>query len=242
MNVKKLAAILLSAAFMVTILAGCNRKTTYSDSAAAALIAAQGSNVKITITTSPELDNALRLASQHGESADEVRSTLLKLLQLSSVDFSISGINSAKSGEHAVQVYRVSGNNTVPLAAASAAREIMAILSHLSGKYTGEVSMLRINGNYYIAVVIDIVAVGNTDSNSGSSSSEDQTVETTITAKPDPDYEDDVEVSIDDDSDKEESSTEPGESDNDDEEEESDNEGSGINIDTGWDADVEVGF
>lgn len=166
MYVKKLCKLLLPLVLALGLLAGCGR-AVYSSRAVSAVNKAQ---TVVSFTTSTELDNALRKAVQAGSDLTAVRDALLKELEYSDAAyFSVSGVRSARAGQHAVQVYRVSGS--VSAAAEGIAEEIAGVLHALrsGGEYTGHISMVKDNGSCYIAVDLTIVKQA-----AGSSSGSDE--------------------------------------------------------------------
>ena len=154
MNIKRFWKMALALTLALTLLAGCG-KGVYSSRAASAVNSAQ--NV-VDFSTGTALDNALRKAVQAGGDLTAVRNALLEELGYQDAAyFSASGIRSARTGQHAVQVYRVSGS--VSTAAESIAEEIAGVLHALrsGGEYTGCISMVKDNGSCYIAVDLTIV-------------------------------------------------------------------------------------
>lgn len=169
MYVKKLCKLLLPLVLALGLLAGCGR-AVYSSRAVSAVNKAQ---TVVSFTTSTELDNALRKAVQAGSDLTAVRDALLKELEYSDAAyFSVSGVRSARAGQHAVQVYRVSGGASA--AAECAAKEIASVLKALrtGGEYTGCISMVKYDGSYYIAV--DLTIVKQAPSSSSSSDGGDE--------------------------------------------------------------------
>lgn len=164
MQVKKFLALLMSAALALAVLAGCGR-AVYSSQAVSAANKAQTS---VDFTTSTELDNALRKAVQAGDDMTVIRNALLEELGYQNAAyFSAGGINGARTGQHAVQVYRVAGSASA--SAESIAKEIANVLNALrsGGEYTGCISMVSYNGSYYIAIDLTIVKAPTGSSSGG---------------------------------------------------------------------------
>lgn len=158
MLAKKVTALLVSAALVLTLLAGCG--TLHSRKIASALNAIQKI---LQVETSDELDNALRQAVQAGGDLTTIRNALLDALdQKDAVYFSRNGIRSARTGQHAIQVYKVTGGSASN-AAKQVAQNIADILVYLytNGEYQGTVSMVEKDGDYYIAIDLTIVKAGN---------------------------------------------------------------------------------
>lgn len=154
MNIKRFWKMVLVLTLALALLAGCG-KGVYSSRAASAVNSAQN---MVDFSTGTALDNALRKAVQAGGDLTAVRNALLEELGYQDAAyFSASGIRSARTGQHAVQVYRVSGS--VSTAAESIAEEIASVLHALrsGGEYTGCISMVKYDGSCYIAVDLTIV-------------------------------------------------------------------------------------
>lgn len=157
-RMKKLMALFVSAALVLALLAGCG--TLHSRKIASALNAIQKI---LQVETSDELDNALRQAVQAGGDLTTIRNALLDALdQKDAVYFSRNGIRSAHTGQHAIQVYKVTGGSASN-AAKQVAQNIADILVYLytNGEYQGTVSMVEKDGDYYIAIDLTIVKAGN---------------------------------------------------------------------------------
>ena len=157
-RMKKLTALFVSAALVLALLAGCG--TLHSRKIASALNAIQKI---LQVETSDELDNALRQAVQAGGDLTTIRNALLDALdQKDAVYFSRNGIRSARTGQHAIQVYKVTGGSASN-AAKQVAQNIADILVYLytNGEYQGTVSMVEKDGDYYIAIDLTIVKAGN---------------------------------------------------------------------------------
>lgn len=170
MNIKRFWKMALALALTLALLAGCG-KSVYSSRAASAVNSAQ--NV-VDFSTGTALDNALRKAVQAGGDLTAVRNALLEELGYrDAAYFSVSGIRSARTGQHAVQVYRVNGGASA--AAESAAKEIASVLKALrtGGEYTGCISMVKDNGVCYIAVDLTVVKQAPSSSSGSDSGDED---------------------------------------------------------------------
>lgn len=170
MQAKKVLTLLLSAALALAVLAGCGR-TVYSSQAVSAANKAQ---TGVDFATSTELDNALRKAVQAGDDMTVIRNALLEELGYQNAAyFSASGVNTARTGQHAVQVYRVAGSASA--SADSIAKEIANVLNALrsGGEYTGNISMVSHDGSYYIAVDLTIVKAPTGSSSGGDDGGDD---------------------------------------------------------------------
>ena len=161
MRTRKWFLFLLSILLPLALLAGCGRDL-FSTTAAAAAIAAQGRDVEIRFDTSAELDDALRKAVQSGGSLTEIRLAILQELGLEDAAFfSESGLPSAREGQHAVQVYKVTGG-TASHAASQVAKELEQAIRRLAsgGEYDGAIAMIEYGGSYYIVFVVTVVEPG----------------------------------------------------------------------------------
>lgn len=158
MHTRKWFLFLLSILLPLALLAGCGRDL-FSTTAAAAAIAAQGRNVEIRFDTSAELDDALRKAVQSGGSLTEIRLAILQELGLEDAAFfSESGLPSAREGQHAVQVYKVTGG-AASHAASQVAKELEQAIRRLAsgGEYDGAIAMATNAQQYYLAVDVTVV-------------------------------------------------------------------------------------
>ena len=161
MHTRKWFLFLLSILLPLALLAGCGRDL-FSTTAAAAAIAAQGRDVEIRFDTSAELDDALRKAVQSGGSLTEIRLAILQELGLEDAAFfSESGLPSAREGQHAVQVYKVTGG-AASHAASQVAKELEQAIRRLAsgGEYDGAIAMIEKDGVYYIVVDVEVLKAG----------------------------------------------------------------------------------
>ena len=161
MRTRKWFLFLFSILLPLALLAGCGRDL-FSTTAAAAAIAAQGRNVEIRFDTSAELDDALRKAVQSGGSLTEIRLAILQELGLEDAAFfSESGLPSAREGQHAVQVYKVTGG-AASHAASQVAKELEQAIRRLAsgGEYDGAIAMIEKDGVYYIVVDVEVLKAG----------------------------------------------------------------------------------
>ena len=161
MHTRKWFLFLLSVLLPLALLAGCGHDL-FSTTAAAAAIAAQGRNVEIRFDTSAELDDVLRKAVQSGGSLTEIRLAILQELGLEDAAFfSESGLPSAREGQHAVQVYKVTGG-AASHAASQVAKELEQAIRRLAsgGEYDGAIAMIEKDGVYYIVVDVEVLKAG----------------------------------------------------------------------------------
>ena len=170
MKNKRFAAIILAVVLTALTLAGCGR-SVFSKVAAKEAVIIQGQTVVIEFKTANTLDNALRRAAEAGDAGDILADLLEELGYRDAVPFSVSGLASARAGQHAVGVYAVTDARDASDAAKSAAAALYKVIQSLNGEYTGVVSMVKKGGVYYIAVDVTVVKTGGSgDGSSGGDS------------------------------------------------------------------------
>lgn len=185
MQVKKFLALLLSAALVLAILTGCSG-TNHARIAASAVNAAQGENQQIEFVTNSKLTRALRTAVEGGGSLTSIRQTMLDELGLDTVNFTVSGMQTVKSGQYAAQVYLQTVSNASD-AAAMVASEICSVIHQLpaDGSYTGSIAMIQTDAGYYVAVLVYVVDAGtNSSSNDDDEPSTPVLEQIAVTANP----------------------------------------------------------
>ena len=176
MKNKRFAAIILAVVLAALTLAGCGR-LIFSKVAAKEAVIIQGQTVVIEFKTANTLDNALRRASEAGDAGDILADLLEELGYRDAVPFTVSGLASARAGQHAVGVYAVTDARDASDAAKSAAAALYKVIQSLNGEYTGVVSMVKEGGVYYIAVDVTVVKTGGSgggDSSGGDSGSAEE--------------------------------------------------------------------
>lgn len=185
MQVKKFLALLLSAALVLAVLTGCSG-TNHARIAASAVNAAQGENQQIEFVTNSKLTRALRTAVEGGGSLTSIRQTMLDELGLDTVNFTVSGMQTVKSGQYAAQVYLQTVSNASD-AAAMVASEICSVIHQLpaDGSYTGSIAMIQTDAGYYVAVLVYVVDAGtNSSSNDDDEPSTPVLEQIAVTANP----------------------------------------------------------
>ena len=160
MQARKILALLLSAALVLAVLTGCSG-TNHARVAASAVNAAQGENQQIEFVTNSKLTRALRTAVEGGGSLTSIRQTMLDELGLDTVNFTVSGMQTVKSGQYAAQVYLQTVSNASD-AATMVASEICSVIHQLpaDGSYTGSIAMIQTDAGYYVAVLVYVVDAG----------------------------------------------------------------------------------
>lgn len=185
MQARKILALLLSAALVLAVLTGCSG-TNHARIAASAVNAAQGENQQIEFVTNSKLTRALRTAVEGGGSLTSIRQTMLDELGLDTVNFTVSGMQTVKSGQYAAQVYLQTVSNASD-AAAMVASEICSVIHQLpaDGSYTGSIAMIQTDAGYYVAVLVYVVDAGtNSSSNDDDEPSTPVLEQIAVTANP----------------------------------------------------------
>lgn len=185
MQARKILALLLSAALVLAVLTGCSG-TNHARIAASAVNAAQGENQQIEFVTNSKLTRALRTAVEGGGSLTSIRQTMLDELGLDTVNFTVSGMQTVKSGQYAAQVYLQTVSNASD-AAAMVASEICSVIHQLpaDGSYTGSIAMIQTDAGYYVAVLVYVADAGtNSSSNDDDEPSTPVLEQIAVTANP----------------------------------------------------------
>lgn len=185
MQARKILALLLSAALVLAVLTGCSG-TNHARIAASAVNAEQGENQQIEFVTNSKLTRALRTAVEGGGSLTSIRQTMLDELGLDTVNFTVSGMQTVKSGQYAAQVYLQTVSNASD-AAAMVASEICSVIHQLpaDGSYTGSIAMIQTDAGYYVAVLVYVVDAGtNSSSNDDDEPSTPVLEQIAVTANP----------------------------------------------------------
>ena len=169
MNVKKCAALLLSAVFAVLALAGCGRDD-YSTLAAKTVNEAQGQQVSVYFDTNQKFTDALWDALEEKIQVSDVQQAMAQN----------SSIQELLKSRYSLTVYAANGKLKPEDAANQIAQEILKILS---GKQKdGFISMVKADNNYYYVAVLTYRTGG---SNSGSNNNTEDNEKPTIPEEPD---------------------------------------------------------
>ncbi|OUN74915.1 hypothetical protein B5G12_03825 [Faecalibacterium sp. An58] len=169
MNVKKCAALLLSAVFAVLALAGCGRDD-YSTLAAKTVNEAQGQQVSVYFDTDQKFTDALWDALEEKIQVSDVQQAMAQN----------SSIQELLKSRYSLTVYAANGKLKPEDAANQIAQEILKILS---GKQKdGFISMVKADNNYYYVAVLTYRTGG---SNSGSNNNTEDNEKPTIPEEPD---------------------------------------------------------
>ena len=158
---KKLTALLVSAALALSLLAGCGGSKALSQ-VIADLLSGQYNNV--TVEVDPDLTAALKKAAAAGSTQEEVLAALVENLNLSGVNLSFNNLGDGQQGQHGVTLTFQPGSDP-DAAARSAFTEWNRVFSSLpdDGSYRAHVSMIEAEGGYYIAVDVEVLKAGSHD-------------------------------------------------------------------------------
>ena len=148
MQIRKWLALLVSAALALSLLAGCGNGSKALSDVIADLLSGQYANV--TVEIDPDLEGDLRQAVHEGETEEEIRAALEKILG-SGVSFRLIG--DGQQGDSAWNLILYPGND--PAAAArSAFTEWNKVFGSLprDGQYSAGLAMLETDNGYAILV------------------------------------------------------------------------------------------
>lgn len=152
MKKKRLFALALTCLLVLAMLTGCGGSAD-SQTARAAALAVQGTSVKVPFGTSSQLDRLLRAAARSGRDAAGVLKALQEELGLSGEE--LAEASAVKDGQTVLTVYQLPGSLSASAAAAQAASQLLSVLNALpGGTFTGQISMVKQGGSYYVAAVI----------------------------------------------------------------------------------------
>ena len=159
MQLKKLLALLLSAALALSLLAGCGNGSKALSDVIADLLSGQYANV--TVEIDPDLEGDLRQAVHEGETEEEIRAALEKILG-SGVSFRLIG--DGQQGDSAWNLILYPGNDP-DAAARSAFTEWNKVFGSLprDGQYSAGLAMLETDNGYAILVQATVEKAGSRD-------------------------------------------------------------------------------
>lgn len=160
-RLKKLTALLVSAALALSLLAGCGGSKALSQ-VIADLLSGQYNNV--TVEVDPALTAALKKAAAAGDTQEEVLAALVENLNLSGGSITFNNLGDGQQGQHGVTLTFQPGSDP-DTAARSAFTEWNRVFSSLpdDGSYRAHVSMIEAEGGYYIAVDVEVLKAGSHD-------------------------------------------------------------------------------
>ena len=159
--IKKLTALLVSAALALSLLAGCGGSKALSQVIADLL---SGMYNNVTVEVDPALTAALKKASAAGSTREEVLAALVEELNLSGVRLTLRQLQEGRQGDRGVELVFQSGADP-DAAARSAVNGWASAFGALpdDGSYRAHVSMIEAEGGYYIAVDVEVLKAGTPD-------------------------------------------------------------------------------
>ena len=158
---KKLTALLVSAALALSLLAGCGGSKALSQVIADLL---SGMYKNVTVEVDPDLTAALKKAAAAGSTQEEVLAALVEELNLSGVRLTLRQLEEGQQGDRGVELVFQSGADP-DAAARSAVNGWASAFGALpdDGSYTARVAMIEAEGGYYIAVDVEVLKAGTPD-------------------------------------------------------------------------------
>ncbi len=158
---KKLTALLVSAALALSLLAGCGGSKALSQMIADLL---SGMYNNVTVEVDPDLTAALKKASAAGSTQEEVLAALVEELNLSGVRLTLRQLEEGRQGDRGVELVFQPGTDP-DAAARSAVNGWASAFGALpdDGSYSARVSMIEADGGYYIAVDVEVLKAGTPD-------------------------------------------------------------------------------
>ena len=161
MHLKKWLALLLSAALVVGLLAGCGGSKALSDVTADLL---SGLYDNVAVEVDPDLTAALKKAVKAGGTEEEIYAALLDNLNLSGSVISFDRLASGQKGDHGVNLLFYPGSDS-DAAARSAVTQWGKVFGSLpkDGSYRAHVSMIEAENGYCIAVDVEVLKAGKPD-------------------------------------------------------------------------------
>ena len=160
-RLKKLTALLVSAALALSLLAGCGGSKALSQVIADLL---SGMYNNVTVEVDPDLTAALKKAAAAGSTQEEVLAALVEELNLSGVRLTLRQLQEGRQGDRGVELVFQSGADP-DAAARSAVNGWASAFGALpdDGSYTARVAMIEAEGGYYIAVDVEVLKAGTPD-------------------------------------------------------------------------------
>ena len=163
MLAKKVTALLVSAALVLTLLAGCGNGSKALSQVMADLLSGLYTNVDVEVDS--DLTAALKKAAAEGGTEEEILTRLVNNLNLSGVSISFNRLDDGQQGEHGVDLVFQAGSDP-DAAARNALAQWAGIFGSLpdDGSYRASVAMIEAENGYYIAVDVEVLKAGSTSS------------------------------------------------------------------------------
>ena len=161
MHFKKLLALLVSAALMLSLLAGCGNGKALSQ-VIVDLLDNLYSNVSVEADS--DLTAALKQAAAEGGTEEEILSRMIEILNHKGGSITFTLLGSGQQGDHAVTLYFQTGTDP-DAAARNALAQWASVLGTLpdDGSYQGDVAMIEAENGYYIALDVEVLKAGKPD-------------------------------------------------------------------------------
>ena len=161
MHFKKLLALLVSAALMLSLLAGCGNGKALSQ-VIVDLLDNLYSNVSVEADS--DLTAALKQAAAEGGTEEEILSRMIEILNHKGGSITFTLLGSGQQGEHGVTLYFQPGTDP-DAAARNALAQWAGTLGTLpdDGSYQGDVAMIEAENGYYIALDVEVLKAGKPD-------------------------------------------------------------------------------
>ena len=161
MHFKKLLALLVSAALMLSLLAGCGNGKALSQ-VIVDLLDNLYSNVSVEADS--DLTAALKQAAAEGGTEEEILSRMIEILNHKGGSITFTRLGSGQQGDHAVTLYFQTGTDP-DAAARNALAQWAGTLGTLpdDGSYQGDVAMIEAENGYYIALDVEVLKAGTPD-------------------------------------------------------------------------------
>lgn len=161
MLAKKVTALLVSAALVLTLLAGCGGSKALSQ-VIADLLSGLYTNVDIEVDS--DLTAALKKAAAEGGTEDEILTRLVNNLNITGGSITFTRLGDGQQGDHGVDLVFQTGSDP-DAAARSALAQWASVFGSLpdDGSYRAHVSMIEGDNGYYIAVDVEVLKAGTPD-------------------------------------------------------------------------------
>ena len=161
MLAKKVTALLVSAALVLTLLAGCGGSKALSQ-VIADLLSGLYTNVDVEVDS--DLTAALKKAAAEGGTEDEILTRLVNNLNITGGSITFTRLGDGQQGDHGVDLVFQTGSDP-DAAARSALAQWASVFGSLpdDGSYRAHVSMIEAEGGYYIAVDVEVLKAGTPD-------------------------------------------------------------------------------
>lgn len=161
MLAKKVTALLVSAALVLTLLAGCGGSKALSQ-VIADLLSGLYTNVDVEVDS--DLTAALKKAAAEGGTEDEILTRLVNNLNITGGSITFTRLGDGQQGDHGVDLVFQTGSDP-DAAARSALAQWASVFGSLpdDGSYRAHVSMIEGDNGYYIAVDVEVLKAGTPD-------------------------------------------------------------------------------